>query len=149
LIEREILAVRLGRMRQALCKLRELAAKPLDAYVGSETDKALAEHYLRIALEAALDSGNHVIAAGSFRKPLALREIPLILAENGILSAELASKLSRAAGLRNRLVYRYAEIGRGSKPGNNPVSNHAFFFGGGGGPSPASAATRGLPLLGA
>jgi hypothetical protein len=35
------------------------------------------------------------------------------------------------------------------KTGEHPVSNLAFFLGGGGGPSPASAATRGLPRLGA
>lgn len=110
MVDREIVATRLSKLREALRRLEEIAAKPLAEYLSSETDKALAEHYLRIGLEAALDTGNHVIASEGFRKPLQLREIPAILAENRVIGPELAQSLSRAAGLRNRLVHGYADI---------------------------------------
>jgi uncharacterized protein YutE (UPF0331/DUF86 family) len=78
--------------------------------MASEIDRALAEHYLRLSLEAMLDAGNHLIAAAGFRKPLQLRDIPLILGENGVIAHDLANKLARVVGLRNRLVHGYTEI---------------------------------------
>jgi uncharacterized protein YutE (UPF0331/DUF86 family) len=113
LVDREILATRLSKLREALRHLARLAQKTREEYLSSETDRALAEHYLRIALEATLDAGNHVIATEGFRKPLQLRDVPLILAENQVVPFELSEKLARAVGLRNRLVHGYAEIDHG------------------------------------
>lgn len=110
MVDREILATRLSKLRDALGKLAAIARKPREQYLSSETDRALAEHYLRIALEAMLDAGNHVVASEGFRKPLQLRDVPLILAEYEVLPLELSKKLARAVGLRNRLVHGYAEI---------------------------------------
>lgn len=110
MVDREIIATRLSKLREALRKLEEIASKPRDDYLASETDKALAEHYLRLALESVLDAGNHIIAAEGLRKPMQLRDIPLILGENQIIPRELAERLARATGLRNRLVHVYADI---------------------------------------
>jgi len=46
----------------------------------------------------------------SLFQPLQLREIPLILAEKRIIDRELADKLARSVGLRNRLVHAYTDI---------------------------------------
>lgn len=110
MIDREIVATRLSKLREALRKLKTLGGKSREEYLASETDQALAEHFLRLALEAMLDTGNHIVAARGLRKPLQLREIPLILAENRLISPALGEKLARATGLRNRLVHRYTEI---------------------------------------
>jgi uncharacterized protein YutE (UPF0331/DUF86 family) len=110
LVDREIVATRLSKLRDALRRLRSIARKPRQEYLESETDTALSEHFLRIALEAALDVGNHVIAAEGYRKPQHMREIPLILSENGVIARDLAVSLARATGLRNRLVHLYADI---------------------------------------
>src|SRR5512143_204595 len=110
MIDREILATRLSKLREALRRLRPIAAKPHDDYMASEIERALAEHYLRLSLEAMLDAGNHLIAATGFRKPLQLRDIPLILSENGVIAHALANKLAWAVGLLNRLVHSYSEI---------------------------------------
>lgn len=110
MVDREIVATRLSKLRDALRRLRSIARKPRQEYLESETDTALSEHFLRIALEAALDVGNHVIAAEGYRKPQHMREIPLILSENGVIARDLAVSLARATGLRNRLVHLYADI---------------------------------------
>lgn len=70
MVDREIVATRLSKLREALRKLQVIGAKPRAEYLASETDRALSEHYLRLALEAALDAGNHVIAAKGLRKPI-------------------------------------------------------------------------------
>ncbi|HYQ91880.1 MAG TPA: DUF86 domain-containing protein [Candidatus Competibacteraceae bacterium] len=110
MIDREILATRLSKLREALRRLRPIAAKLHDDYMASEIERALAEHYLRLSLEAMLDASNHLIAAAGFRKPLQVRDIPLILGENGVIAHDLANKLARAVGLRNRLVHGYPDI---------------------------------------
>ena len=110
MVDREILATKLSKLREALRKLYDIRSKPRDEYLSSETFKALSEHYLRLALEATLDAGNHVIAAEGFRKPLQLREIPLVLGEKRLIPQDLATKLARAAGLRDRLVHAYGDI---------------------------------------
>lgn len=110
MVDREILATRLSRLRDALRKLEGIASRTLEEYLASEIDRVLSEHYLRIALEAMLDSGNHVIAAEGYRKPLHLREIPAILGAEGVIPRELAGRLSESVGLRNRLTYGYSEI---------------------------------------
>jgi uncharacterized protein YutE (UPF0331/DUF86 family) len=110
MIDREIVATRLSKLREALRRLQPIAGKRLEDYLGSETDRALSEHYLRIALEAMLDCGNHVVAARGYRRPFQLRDIPAILGEVGEISGELANRLARATGLRNRLVHGYTEI---------------------------------------
>jgi uncharacterized protein YutE (UPF0331/DUF86 family) len=110
LIDREIAATRLSKLREALRKLVALSAIPREQYLGSETERALSEHYLHIALEATLDLGNHVIAAKGLRKPAQLREIPLVLAEGNLIERELGERLARATGLRNRLVHLYTDI---------------------------------------
>jgi uncharacterized protein YutE (UPF0331/DUF86 family) len=109
-IDREIVATRLSKLREALRHLKGIAAKTREAYLSSDTDRALSEHYLRLALEAMLDAGNHIIAARGLRKPLQLREIPLVLADDGFITPELSRRLARATGLRNRLVHVYADI---------------------------------------
>jgi uncharacterized protein YutE (UPF0331/DUF86 family) len=110
LVDKETLAARLAKLREALQRLDAIAKKPRDEYLRSEVDRPLSEHYLRIALEAMLDTGNHIISAEGFRKPMQLRDIPIILAEEGVLARELSERLARAAGLRNRLVHLYAEV---------------------------------------
>ena len=110
MIDREILATRLSKLRDALRKLKHIASMTEEDYLRSETDQALSEHFLRLALEAVLDTGNHVIAAKGWRKPLQLRDIPLILVENQAIPSELGGRLAKATGLRNRLVHGYTDI---------------------------------------
>lgn len=110
MVDRDILVTRLSKLREYLRRLRGISERPRAEYLASETDRALAEHFLRLALETMLDAGNHVIAAEAMRKPLRLRDIPIVLAENGVLPRELGERLAQATGLRNRLVHVYADI---------------------------------------
>lgn len=109
-MDREIVAARLSKPRECLRHLRRIAVSPLEDYLSSEIDRALAEHFLRLALEVMLDVGNHLVVSRGFRKPLQLRDIPSILAENGILPGDLARRLADATGLRNRLVHVYSDV---------------------------------------
>lgn len=74
------------------------------------TLKGAVERYLQVALECVLDIGQMIIAIKRFRKPEKYREVIEILGEEGILSKKFAKKFAPAAGFRNILVHKYAEV---------------------------------------
>lgn len=110
MIDREIVCTRLSRMRECVCRLSRLVESGRDAYLGSQDRRELAEHNLRIAIEALLDIGNHVIATQGFPKPLRLADCITILGREEVLPMEFAQKILPMVGLRNRLVHLYLEI---------------------------------------
>ncbi|MBC6479295.1 MAG: DUF86 domain-containing protein [Hormoscilla sp. GM7CHS1pb] len=69
--------------------------------------KQFSEHYWRIALEATLDLGRHIIVKTA---PQEYRDVGNILREKEILSPELGQELEAMAGMRNVLVHLYWDI---------------------------------------
>jgi len=74
------------------------------------TLRGAVERYLQTALECILDIGQMIIAIKGFRKPEKYKEVILILGEEGILPKDFAKKFAPAAGFRNVLVHKYAEV---------------------------------------
>ena len=64
-------------------------------------------HAMLVAIQAAIDIANHLIAERSLRKPSTYRESFEILSNEGIIPTELANSLSDLAGFRNVLVHIY------------------------------------------
>lgn len=110
MVDQDIIATRLNQLLRSVRRLERISALPKDVYLRSEDDRDLAEHHLRRALEACLDTGNHIIASEALGKPQRMRDIPILLGEKGIISPALAGKLADAATLRNRLVHGYVTI---------------------------------------
>lgn len=54
--------------------------------------------------------GNEIISSLQLKRPEVYRDIPTILAENHIISEDLAEKLSQMIGFRNILVHNYATV---------------------------------------
>ena len=103
---------RVGRLLRALSEYRErldaLRALPPDEYTG---DRALAGRYLvQASAQICIDLANHVIASSGWRAPTDFRDAFTVLEEHGVLTAELAARMSALAGLRNRLVHVYEDI---------------------------------------
>ncbi len=73
---------------------------------------ALVERHLHLVIECAIDVGEMVIAEQGWPRPEQNRDVFRILGERRILPAELASRLARAAGLRNMLVHQYGTLDR-------------------------------------
>ena len=110
LVDREIVATRLSRLRDAVRHLAEIAALDRDTYRQGPYWTVLAERYLHVSIEAMLDTANHIIAAEGFRKPLQLRDCFSILGEERVLPQEFVQDILPLVGLRNRLVHVYTEI---------------------------------------
>lgn len=64
-------------------------------------------HAMLIAIQAAIDIGQHVLAANRWERPGSYRETSELLAAHGVISGELGEQLSRLAGFRNTLVHVY------------------------------------------
>ncbi len=64
-------------------------------------------HALLVSTQAATDIANHLISERGLRRPANYREAFKILGEAGLISQDLAGKLSDLAGFRNVLVHIY------------------------------------------
>jgi len=69
-----------------------------------------AERYLHLSIECLLDIGNHLISDRGYRKPATYGEIPEILAEEGVISQDLAVRMAGMAAFRNILVHDYLTL---------------------------------------
>lgn len=70
------------------------------------------ERFLHLAIECAIDIGNHIISDMRYRKPETNRDIFEILYENEVISLELKENLSNMASFRNILVHDYIKLDR-------------------------------------
>ena len=104
------MATRLSRLRDSVRHLAEIAELDHDTYLTGPYWTVLAERYLHVAIEAMLDTANHIIAAEGFRKPLQLRDCLAILGEEQVIPRAFAQDILPLVGLRNRLVHVYTEI---------------------------------------
>lgn len=109
-INKEVLLERIRIIEKSLYKLSNFKAVSLEDFKSGE-NFAIAEHYLRRALEAVFDIGNHIISRIPGERVTSYRDIALILGKYNIVSEEFArNKLVKMAGYRNRLVHFYSEI---------------------------------------
>jgi len=99
-------------IRDAVHELQALNLEEmgLEMYQADKRTRALSEHYLRIAIEAALDLGRHVIVKTGLGMPQEYREVGKILREEGVVPADLGKELEAMAGMRNVLVHLYWDI---------------------------------------
>lgn len=61
-------------------------------------------------VQACLDVASHVIATEGYREPADYGDVFRILAENDVLSSDLAAEIVEMAGFRNVLAHEYAKI---------------------------------------
>ncbi|MCX5970670.1 MAG: DUF86 domain-containing protein [Coprothermobacterota bacterium] len=93
--------------------LRGIDALPLGSYLqfqGDPRNPAAAESFLRRALEALLDLGQHILAKAFGLGPLEYKEVALTLARQKVLGTVQSALLVELAGYRNRLVHFYDEV---------------------------------------
>lgn len=108
----EAIRERLQRARQALRNLRELEGVPREEFERSFRHHWLAERGLQLAIEALLDSGNHLLVAHFNVSPTDYEDVIAKLATQAVLSSPLSERLRGLGGFRNVLVHGYLDIDR-------------------------------------
>jgi uncharacterized protein YutE (UPF0331/DUF86 family) len=90
--------------------LREIRDRGADAYVSSRIDQAVVERLLERAVGRMIDVNYHLITASGQPPPADYHSSFLKLTELGVLDADFARRIARAAGLRNRIVHDYDDL---------------------------------------
>lgn len=96
---------------EGIKRLEELAALKEEEFLFDPHKVASAKYHLVICIEAAIDICNHLIAKNRLRVPEDYADTFRIMGENGLISQDFLPKLLAMAGFRNRLVYRYWDVG--------------------------------------
>ena len=110
MVDSRVFDRRLAKLEQLLQDLRRLAKLDRDAFLADRAVQAQAERWLHLAAECTIDLANHLIADRGWRTPTTNRETFQILAENKVLSSDLANRMEGWAGLRNILVHLYLQV---------------------------------------
>lgn len=101
---------KIDEIQNDMMKLNEIKNLTLEEFKSGE-NFAIAEHYLRRALEALFEIGAHILSRVPGRRVSGYKEIALFLGDVGIIPDGFAKEtLVKMAGYRNRLVHFYSEI---------------------------------------
>ena len=80
-----------------------------EKYMGDYKIKAVCERYFEKIVEATVDLAFLIRKGEGFKIPEEDGEMFLILAENNIISVELAKRLKDAKGMRNIIAHEYGD----------------------------------------
>jgi len=103
---------KIDEIQKDLLKLTTMKELAIEEFKSGE-NYAIAEHYLRRALEAVFETGAHILARIPGQRASGYKDIAFLLAETGIIPEKFAKEtLVKMAGYRNRLVHFYSEISK-------------------------------------
>lgn len=112
-LNRQVMESRLREIAVDIEKLKKFENLSFPEF-DKEENFAIAEHYLRRALEAVFDIGNHILSRFPIppgERPTMYKEIALALGKYNIVPFDFAQNaLKNMAGYRNRLVHFYYEV---------------------------------------
>ena len=110
MVDQEIFSRRLGALDAYLERAERLGEVNEEAFLAEPSVHDLAERYLHLVAEAAIDVANHWISESGLRTPETNRDTFSVLEEAGAIDANLAERLRGWAGFRNVLAYQYANV---------------------------------------
>lgn len=113
MIHKTILAARLDRFQEYLGLLDAIKTRQREEFSGDPILRGAGERYLHLAIESALDIGNHIIAERGYPRPDTYAGVLTVLHEKRILPESLYRSLDGMAAFRNLLVHDYARIDHG------------------------------------
>lgn len=109
-IDHEAIAARLRRLDECVAELRQLRPGSLQEYLASRRLRSNCERELQVAIQCALDIGNHIIAEENLTAPEDQADIFHILGASSVLPPPFAERILPMAGFRNILVHDYLRI---------------------------------------
>jgi uncharacterized protein YutE (UPF0331/DUF86 family)/predicted nucleotidyltransferase len=109
LVDPESVERRLRHLGSQIAVLRDIQGRGAAAF-DDELIRMAAERALQVAVQAACDIANHILAEDTDVTPEDYGAAFLALTPLGIIDATLAERLRSAAGLRNVLVHMYVDL---------------------------------------
>ena len=110
IVDTELLRRRLVALDDYVRRLLRLCRTRESDYVSDSNVRDLAARYLHLAVEAAIDVGNHWNCAAGRRTPESNQDSFVVLQEAGELHPALSKRLQDWAGFRDVLVHDYLTL---------------------------------------
>jgi uncharacterized protein YutE (UPF0331/DUF86 family) len=104
------LAALLDRIDGEVVQLRQLAEMPADELSAHPLALPAAKYRLVVAVEAAIDAGEHIIASEGLRASTDYADVFTVLGQAGYLDEQVTNAMGQAARFRNLLVHGYATV---------------------------------------
>jgi uncharacterized protein YutE (UPF0331/DUF86 family) len=96
---------------QKYIKILERYKKYTEKEIEEDLDiRGAFERYLYLAIQSTIDLAEAVVSYKNLRKPSTMSEAFHILSEEGIISSDLKTKLSKMVGFRNIIAHDYDKI---------------------------------------
>ncbi|MBO0349387.1 DUF86 domain-containing protein [Phormidium pseudopriestleyi FRX01] len=103
-----------GRRLELIAKyletLREFQSVTRYDFLNTFRDQVAVERLLELMIQSALDINKHILVSRYQVHPKTNESCFLEAGRNGIISTELAQKISRSAKMRNILAHKYEDI---------------------------------------
>jgi uncharacterized protein YutE (UPF0331/DUF86 family) len=109
-VDRDLVLRRLTLLDTYLDQLAPYRGIDAEAYRADWKTQRIVERTLHLAIEVCMDVADHIVADRRLRVPETGAESFEILAEAGLLPAQLGAALAPMVGFRNILVHDYARI---------------------------------------
>lgn len=109
-VNERIVTNRISKLREYLKVLRELQKASFEEFMSNPRIRYSAERCLHLAIECAINIGNHIISALQLRKLEEYHDIASILEENGVIPSEFAEESVKMIRFRNILVHDYVGL---------------------------------------
>ena len=106
-VNEKLILSRISRLREYIRALEELRREPFEEFLSNYRVRYTSERCLHLAIECAINIGNHIISALQLRKPEEYHDIAIILGEAGVIPREFAEQLAKMIRFRNILVHNY------------------------------------------
>lgn len=100
----------LSNIGEALRRLNELRKLSPEEFLADYRNIESAKYLLLVAIEAAIDLCNHIVARREGRAPHGYADCFAALSELGAISPELTEHLKRMARFRNLIVHLYWKV---------------------------------------
>ena len=100
----------LGSMAEALTRLRELGQLSLPEFLADYRNTESSKYLLIVAIEAAIDICNHIVARQGGSAPQYYADCFAILTDLKAITSDLTPRLKRMARFHNLLVHLYWKV---------------------------------------
>ena len=110
MVDSHVILSRVDKIRECVAKLRGFADLGEESFLAESSATDNAERNIQVAIQAAIDIGNHIVADMDLGAAKDYKDIFQLLSGNIIITAALAAKLISMTGLRNVLVHDYLDI---------------------------------------
>lgn len=107
---RTVIENKISAAQKYLALLKEYQRHSRNEIEHDTTIRGAVERYLYLAIQAAIDLAEAIIAYRELRKPTTMGEIFTILHEAKIVPAPLAERLIKMTGFRNVIAHDYEKI---------------------------------------